>query len=133
MATRMNSSTIMIGIFSAVVGVALGVALTRGGGSQSRPARTPDGKPNFSGIWQANNEAYWDLQAHEARPGAVTQPGVYPNYEFARVAAAPVVALGAAAGVPGSIGVVEGDGQIPYKPEAAAIKKENAENWIDRD
>jgi hypothetical protein len=44
-----------------------------------------------------------------------------------------VVALGAAAGVPGSIGVVEGDGQIPYKPEAAAIKKANSENWIDRD
>ncbi len=62
----------------------------------------------------------------------MTQPGVYP-YEYARVPAAPVLALGAAAGVPGSIGVVEGDGQIPYKPEAAAIKKENGENWIDRD
>jgi hypothetical protein len=35
--------------------------------------------------------------------------------------------------VPGSQGVVEGDGKIPYKPEAAAIKKENSENWIDRD
>jgi len=133
MATRMNSSTIVIGIFSAVVGVALGMALTRGGGSASRPARTPDGKPNLSGIWQANNEAYWDLQAHEARPGVVTQPGIYPNYEFARVAAAPVVALGAAAGVPGSLGVVDGDGQIPYKQEAVSIKKENGENWIDRD
>lgn len=133
MATRINSSTVVIGIFSAVVGIVLGVALTRGAASASQPARTPDGKPNFSGVWQANNEAHWDLQAHEARPGAVTQPGVYPNYEFARVAAAPVVALGAAAGVPGSLGVVEDDGQIPYKVEAAAIKKENGENWIDRD
>jgi hypothetical protein len=133
MATRMTSSMIAVGIFSAVVGVAVGIALTRGAPSASRPARTADGKPNFSGVWQANNEAYWDLQAHEARPGVVTQPGVYPNYEFARVAAAPVVALGAAAGVPGSLGVVEGDGQIPYKAEAATIKKENGENWIDRD
>src|SRR5437016_12296826 len=133
MATRINSSTIVIGIFSALVGAALGVTLTRGVASTSRPVRTRDGKPNFSGIWQANNEAYWDLQAHEARAGAVTQPGVYPNYEFTRVAAAPVVALGAAAGVPGSLGVVQGDGQIPYRPEAAAIKKENSENWIDRD
>jgi len=133
MATRMTSSMIAVGIFSAVVGVVVGVALTRGAGSASRAARTTDGKPNFSGIWQANNEAYWDLQAHEARPGVVTQAGVYPNYELARVAAAPVVALGAAAGIPGSVGVVDGDGQIPYKPEAAAIKKENGENWIDRD
>ena len=62
----------------------------------------------------------------------VMQPGVYP-YSYARVPAAPVVALGAAAGVPGSLGVVQGDGEIPYTPEAAKIKTENAENWIDRD
>ena len=130
---RTTGSTILIVIVSLAAGAALGVTLTRGGTSTARGSRTADGKPNFSGIWQANNEAYWDLQAHEARAGAVTQTGVYPNYEFARVAAAPVVALGAAAGVPGSLGVVEGDGQIPYKPEAAALKKENAENWIDRD
>jgi hypothetical protein len=133
MPNRSSGSTILIVIISLAVGAALGVTLTRGGSSAPKAARTADNKPNFSGVWQANNEAYWDLQAHEARAGAVTQPGVYPNYEFARVAAAPVVALGAAAGVPGSIGVVEGDGQIPYKPEAAAIKKENSENWIDRD
>ena len=60
------------------------------------------------------------------------QAGVYP-YEYARVPAAPVLALGAAAGVPGSLGVVQGDGQIPYKPEAAKIKAENTNNWIDRD
>src|SRR5438094_9975184 len=131
---KRTGSMIVIVILSAVVGAGIAIAFTRSTAAQTtRPSRTPDGKPNFSGVWQANNEAYWDLQAHEARAGAVTQPGVYPNYEFARVAAAPVVALGAAAGVPGSLGVVEGDGQIPYKPEAAAIKKENSENWIDRD
>jgi hypothetical protein len=134
MANRISGSMIVVVIISAALGAVITMAVTRPTASApaSRPARTADGKPNFSGIWQANNEAYWDLQAHEARAGAVTQPGVYP-YDFARVPAAPVLALGAAAGVPGSLGVVEGDGQIPYKPEAAAMKKENSEHWIDRD
>jgi hypothetical protein len=57
---------------------------------------------------------------------------VYP-YPYTRVPAAPVLALGSAGGVPGSLGVVEGDGQIPYQESAAAIKKENGERWIDRD
>ena len=94
--------------------------------------RTTDGRPDFSGIWQANNEAHWDLEAHAARPGMVTQPGPY-GFGFNEVPAAPVLALGAAGGVPGSLGVVEGDGQIPYTPEARAIKEENQANWIDRD
>ena len=134
MANRISGSTVALVILSAAVGVAITLIMTPSAGEPARRlARTAEGKPNFSGVWQANNEAYWDLEAHEARAGAVTQPGVYPSYEFARVPAAPVLALGAAAGVPGSLGVVEGDGQIPYKPEAAATKKENADNWIDRD
>jgi hypothetical protein len=101
-------------------------------GQASRPARI-GGRPNLNGVWQALNEANWDLEAHAARPGMVTQPGVYPNYDFARVPAAPVLALGAAGGVPGSAGVVAGDGRIPYKPEALKKKQENAANWLDRD
>jgi hypothetical protein len=133
MPNRTNGSMIVIVILSALVGAGIAMVVTRSTARPaSGPARASDGKPNFSGIWQANNEAYWDLEAHEARPGAVTQPGVYPAYDFASVAAAPVLALGAAAGVPGSLGVVEG-GEIPYKPEAAVLKKENRANWIDRD
>jgi hypothetical protein len=128
-----TGSVIAVALAVAALTAVISVSMTRRAGQASPlAARTADGKPNFSGIWQANNEANWDLQAHEARPGAVTQTGVYP-YDYARVPAAPVLALGAAGGVPASLGVVEGDGQIPYTPEAAAIKKENAEHWIDRD
>jgi hypothetical protein len=77
------------------------------------PRRTPDGKPDLNGVWQANNTANWDLQDHGARQG-------------------PVLALGAAFSVPAGQGVVEGD-EIPYQPWAAAKKKENGENWLTRD
>ena len=123
---------IAVAVAAALAGAVVSTFVTeRTAGQTTRAARIAD-RPNFSGIWQANNEAHWDLQAHEARAGAVMQQGVYP-FEYARVPAAPVVALGAAGGVPGSLGVVQGDGEIPYKPEALARKKENAANWIDRD
>jgi len=131
MSIRLNGSMISVAIVAAVVGAVVSLTMSRTAGQTPRPGRI-EGRPNFSGIWQANNEAHWDLQAHAARAGAVTQPGAYP-FEYARVAAAPVVALGAAGGVPASLGVVQDDGEIPYTPEALAIKKGNTENWIDRD
>ena len=126
-----NGSMISVAIAAAAVGAAVTLSVTHTAGDASRPSRI-GGHPNLSGIWQANNEAHWDLQAHDARAGAVMQPGVYP-FEYARVPAAPVVALGAAGGVPGSLGVVQDDGEIPYTPEALAIRNENASQWIDRD
>src|SRR5690349_4105691 len=57
--------------------------------------RTPDGKPDFSGIWQVMNTAAWDIQDHSAQSG-----------------------------VPAGIGVVVGN-EIPYKPEALAKKRRN--------
>ena len=82
-------------------------------GIPSRGPRTADGTPNLNGIWQANTTANFDLQAHVAKPS-------------------PVVALGAAGAIPAGFSVVEGD-EIPYKPDALAKKKSNAENWLKLD
>jgi hypothetical protein len=79
----------------------------------ARPLRTADGKPNLNGIWQAANEANWDIQAHTA-------------------AAGPVSALGGAYAVPPGLGVVDGN-EIPYQPAAAAKKKDNFANRMKLD
>jgi len=91
-------------------------------------SRTPDGRPDFSGIWQTTSTANWDLETHAARP-LVAQAGVY---EDVPVLAAPVVALGTVGWVPPGIGVVDG-GEIPYLPWAAQRKRDNAAHWLDRD
>ena len=92
-----------------------------------RAPRLPDGKPDLNGIWQALNEANYDLEGHMARPALALRPGPY-----GAVPTAQVLALGAVGAVPPGLGVVEG-GEIPYKPEALAIKKQNQEDWINRD
>jgi hypothetical protein len=75
--------------------------------------RTPDGKPNLNGIWQALNTADWDLRPHAAGPS-------------------PVVAMGAIGAEPPGMGVIDGD-DIPYQPWAAAKRKENAAHWLTED
>jgi len=57
--------------------------------------RTSDGRPDFSGIWQALTTASWDIQDHAAQKG-----------------------------VPGGPGIVVGN-EIPYQPAALARKKQN--------
>ena len=97
------------GAATAVVVFSLGVIPMSGQGAAQayRAPRTADGKPNLNGIWQANNTANWDIQDHAAKRG-------------------PILALGAAFSVPGGLGIVEGN-EIPYKPEALAKKRENAD------
>ena len=138
---RNRTSVSIIAVAAAAVGVVVSLSVIRPAGQAVRPERTVDGHPNLSGIWQANNEAHWDLEAHAARAGVVMQQGAYDlvmqqgayDFPYVQVPAAPSLPFGAAGGVPGSLGVVGGDGRIPYTPEAAAQKQENAERWLDRD
>jgi hypothetical protein len=101
-----------VGAAAAAAVLAFGASVS--GQSPTGPVtRTIDGKPNLTGIWQAMNTANWDVLAHEAHVG-------------------PVVSLAAAFAVQPGPGVVEGN-EIPYLPDAAKKKQENAANWMARD
>jgi hypothetical protein len=89
--------------------------------------RMPDGRPDLNGIWQAINEANFDLEGHLARPAMALREG-----PFGPLPAVEVLYLGAVGAVPGGMSVVE-SGTIPYRPEAVATRDENREYWLDRD
>src|SRR5688572_20162545 len=81
--------------------------------ASARPARI-NGRPNFNGVWQAMNTAYWNLEGGSAQ--AVP--------EFWR--------LGALFAVPPGQSVVEG-GTIPYLPEALEQRTKNRAAWPTND
>ena len=127
---RKTVSAIIIAIVAAAGGALVATwatPLAGQGPAAYRAPRTSDGKPDLNGIWQALNEANYDLEMHMARPAMAIRPGPYGP-----LPAAPVLALGAVGSVPPGMGVVEG-GTIPYKPEMLAKKKENQEKWLERD
>jgi hypothetical protein len=74
-----------------------------------RPARI-SGRPNLNGIWQAMNNANWNLEAHSAEQ----------LKEFWQ--------LGAIGAIPAGQSVVRG-GTIPYLPAAAKKRAENRAKW----
>ena len=69
MLDRRSGPMITVAIAAAAFGavIASSISQTLGQAGATRPARI-EGKPNFSGIWQANNEANCDLPAHAALP-----------------------------------------------------------------
>lgn len=79
---------------STVLGGVL-LALAAASHAADRIPRAPDGKPDFSGIWQTTSAADYDLEPHSARKD--TPPGA---------------------------GIVEGD-VIPYLPEARILRDKN--------
>ena len=90
--------------------------------------RGPGGvNPDLNGIWQAMNEANYDIELHLAKPSLSLREGPYgPLPDLA------TLYLGAVAAVPPGLGVVVG-GKIPYTPEALAERDENRRLWLDRD
>jgi len=76
--------------------------------------RTPDGKPDFSGIWQAMTKAHYDIEPHAAAYGP------HPDV------------MGALSAIPGSQGIVEG-GRIPYTEQALRQRNDNRIDAIDKD
>lgn len=76
--------------------------------------RTPSGKPDLSGIWQAMTSAHYDVEPHAASEGP--HPGL----------------MGALSATPAGLGIVEG-GRIPYNEQARRVRDQNKANAIDND
>ena len=111
MSDRLGRAAIRTGVVAAAVSLAGIGAAGQAPASNARPLA--DGKPSLTGVWQALNEANWDIEAHAAAPG-------------------PILLLGAAGAVAPGIGVVQ-DGPLPYQPAAALQKKENFERRLTLD
>src|SRR5437773_636627 len=81
----------------AAVGVAAALVLTASPAVAQarayRAPRTPDGKPNLQGVYQAITEAYWDIEPHSAAPGIVQE-------------------LGASNATPAGLGITDGAGNF---------------------
>ena len=120
-------------LLTAAAGAALAalvsIAVVPVSGQQAPAYRAPrgaDGHPDLNGIWQALNEANYDIEMHMARPAMQARSGPYGP-----VPAPSVLALGAVGAVPPGVGVVEGE--LPYKPEALAQRNKNRDTWVTSD
>lgn len=76
-----------------------------------RPA-TISGHPNFNGLWQALNTAYWNLEGHSVE-------GFPKNFWQ----------LGAIGVIPAGKSVLKGGGTIPYVPEGLKKRDQNRSQW----
>ena len=95
---------ILVGIFSITHAVA----------QSGEIPRTPSGKPDLSGIWQAMTSAHYDVEPHAASEGA--HPGL----------------MGAISATPAGLGIVEG-GRIPYNEQSLRVRDANKASALEND
>jgi hypothetical protein len=90
-----------------------GRAARAGRGTAAAPGRLAriGTAPNINGSSQAINSANWSLEDHSAAD----------LKQFWQ--------LGAIAAMPAGMTVIEGDGKIPYKPEALKVREANRKGW----
>ena len=94
----------LVGIFSVTQAVA----------QSGEIPRTPSGKPDLSGIWQAMTSAHYDVEPHAASEGP--HPGL----------------MGAISATPAGLGIVEG-GRIPYNEQSRRVRDANKANALEND
>ena len=94
----------LVGIFS----------ITQAAAQSGEIPRTPSGKPDLSGIWQAMTSAHYDVEPHAASEGP--HPGL----------------MGAISATPAGLGIVEG-GRIPYNEQSRRIRDANKANALEND
>ena len=112
-------------------GLGAGVLLSTAASAEKayKAPRAADGKrPDLNGIWQALNEANWDIELHIAKPSLQVREG-----PMGPVPAVKTLYMGAVGSVPPGAGVIKGGGKIPYTPEALKKRDDNTANWVDRD
>ena len=95
---------ILLGIFS----------ITQVAAQSGEIPRTPSGKPDLSGIWQAMTSAHYDVEPHAASEGA--HPGL----------------MGAISATPAGLGIVEG-GRIPYNEQSLRVRDANKASALEND
>jgi hypothetical protein len=94
----------LVGIFS----------ITQAAAQGGEIPRTPSGKPDLSGIWQAMTSAHYDVEPHAASEGA--HPGL----------------MGAISATPAGLGIVEG-GRIPYNEQSLRVRDANKASALEND
>ncbi|MFT7472621.1 MAG: hypothetical protein ACI8XU_002523 [Kiritimatiellia bacterium] len=94
----------LVGIFS----------ITQAAAQSGEVPRTPSGKPDLSGIWQAMTSAHYDVEPHAASEGP--HPGL----------------MGALSATPAGLGIVAG-GRIPYNEQSLRVRDANKASALEND